>query len=191
MNTLAPATPRPVGSALKTCRSSTPGWSSAPVPKLQLEALHELLQRGSLSEAGRSVRVLFLRSEGVRDQVRSQLPGAAGEELHSAPVLMLLAEHRRVQAAPPAIARLEDDAFRRARPGARFELKRELYCLMAARSVGLESGAMYALDDPRLDAILFSNGDAQVTALCGLGRDRTDPRRFSPGLTSRSRCEIL
>ena len=191
MTTIAPASAPPVATGLEACQSLHARWSSGIAPRRQLEALFDLVRRGPFSESGRPIRVLFLQSDSARGLLRPHLVGPAAETFDAAPVLMVLAELRPLYATRGAAAPLGDAPARFAKPSPRFALKRELYFLMAARSVGLEAGPMSLLDDPRLDIAFFPDGSAQVTALCGLGRDPADPQRFNPGLTPRSRCEFL
>lgn len=190
MNTFMPAPPTPKATDPKVRPWSNSGLRSGPACEAQLEALYELMNRGPMSESGRSIRVLFLESERARGLLLAHLCGAVAEELYSAPVLMLLAELRTVHAIETAV-RLGDEPPRFAKPGSRFALKRELYILMAARSVGLDAGPMSLLDDVKLDAAFFPDGSGQVTAFCGVGRDPSDPERFSRGLTPRSHCAVL
>jgi 3-hydroxypropanoate dehydrogenase len=182
----------------RTYRGSDQAWLPTPVSDAQLHALYELFKLGPTSANCSPARVVFVRSEAARAQLRDALSpgnlaqtmaapvtaiiGTDGEFYEHLPKLFPYADARSWFVGNAALA--QETAFRNASlQGA--------YLMLAARALGLDCGPMSGFDREKMDAAFFPGTAVKTNFICSLGygnRDTLTPR--GPRLGFDEACRI-
>jgi len=151
-------------------------WQKKDVPEALLHELYELLKWGPTSANCSPARLVFVKSPEAKAKLRAALAPGNVEKTMAAPVTVIvgqdLAFHEKLpQLFPHADARswfegnaalIEATAFRNASlQGA--------YLILAARALGLDTGAMSGFDAAKLDAAFFAGTTVKSNFLVNLG----------------------
>ncbi|MBC7799683.1 MAG: malonic semialdehyde reductase [Gemmatimonadaceae bacterium] len=151
-------------------------WQDRPVPDAKLEELYDLLKFAPTSANSSPARFVFVRTAEGKAKLKETLSPGNIEKTMTAPVVAIVAydtafydklpflfphaDARSWFSGNPAFA--ETTAFRNGSlQGA--------YLIMAARAVGLDTGAMSGFDNAKLDGLFFSGTTWKSNFLVNLG----------------------
>ncbi len=173
-------------------------WQDRPVPDATLQELYDLLKWGPTSANGMPGRFVFLRTPEAKEKLRPALSAGNLEKMLSAPVVCVVAHDLKFYDKlpylfPHADARswfagnerlAETTAFRNG-------TLQGAYLIMAARSLGLDTGPMSGFDNAKVDAAFFAGTDWRSNFLVNLGYG--DPSGLfdrSPRLSFDEACRL-
>jgi len=151
-------------------------WSDRPVQRETLEAIYQIMASGPTSMNTCPARIVFVISRDGKDRLARSLKPANVAKMQAAPVTAILAydlefwthlpflfphEDRRpmFQGKP---AHIEATAFRNS-------TLQGAYCMIAARAVGLDVGAMSGFSNEAVDEEFFSGTSLKSNFLINLG----------------------
>jgi 3-hydroxypropanoate dehydrogenase len=176
------------------------GWLARPVDDEKLFHIYDLMKMAPTSANCSPARILFLRSDAAKQRLQPGISAGNIDKVMSAPVVAIIAYDTRFYdllpqlfphnpgmrtlfAEKPELA--ETTAFRNSSlQGA--------YFMLAARSLGLDCGAMSGFDAAKLNREFFPDGQCKVNFLCNLGygdASKLFPR--SPRLAFGQACSLL
>lgn len=177
------------------------GWQQKPVSDAQLRAIHQLMKWGPTSANSQPARIVFVRTKEGKERLRPALSAGNTEKTMSAPVTAIMAydtqfyEHLPQQfphdqtaiywfkgEGKEAVAHAT--AFRNA-------TLQGAYLIVAARSLGLDIGAMSGIDNAKVDAAFFPDGRFKSNFLCNIGYG--DPSKLfgrSPRFSFEEACTL-
>tara|TARA_R110002124_G_scaffold91271_2_gene232447 strand:- start:23545 stop:24135 length:591 start_codon:yes stop_codon:yes gene_type:complete len=152
------------------------GWQDLPVADSLLEQLYDLVKMGPTSANCSPARLVFVRTRQGKEMLKPCLSSGNLEKTMSAPVTVIVAYDSRFYDAlpelfPHADARswftgspelIHETAFRNSSMQA-------AYLIMAARSLGLDTGPMSGFDANALDQAFFSDSHWKSNLLINLG----------------------
>jgi 3-hydroxypropanoate dehydrogenase len=151
-------------------------WQAKDVPDALLHELYDLLKWGPTSANSSPARFVFIKSAEAKAQLKATLSPGNVDKTMGAPVTVIVAQDmafydKLPQLFPHADARswfagndalIETTAFRNA-------TLQGAYLIMAARSLGLDTGAMSGFDNAKLDAAFFAGTTVKSNFLINLG----------------------
>jgi 3-hydroxypropanoate dehydrogenase len=151
-------------------------WQKKDVPDALLHELYELTKWGPTSANCSPARFVFVKSPEGKAKLKEALAPGNVEKTMSAPVTVIVGQdmafHDKLpQLFPHADARswfagnaalIESTAFRNS-------TLQGAYLIMAARSLGLDTGAMSGFDAGKLDAAFFAGTAVKSNFLINLG----------------------
>ena len=174
-------------------------FTDEPVTDDQLRHLFDLLKMGPTSANTSPARFLFLRTPASKERLKPALSEGNLAKTMKAPVTVIVAidphfydhlpklfPHADAKAwftSSPALA--EETAFRNA-------TLQGAYLILAARAMGLATGAMSGFDKAKVDEIFLSDRGWKSNFLVNLGHGSTEglfPR--SPRFTFDEACVLL
>ena len=151
-------------------------WQKKDVPDALLHQLYDLVKWAPTSANSSPARFVFVKSPEAKAKLKEALAPGNVEKTMTAPVTVIVAQDmafydKLPQLFPHADARswfagndalIESTAFRNASlQGA--------YLIMAARALGLDTGAMSGFDAAKLDATFFAGTTVKSNFLVNLG----------------------
>jgi 3-hydroxypropanoate dehydrogenase len=152
------------------------GWTDKPVGDETLTALYDLTKMGPTSANCSPARFVFVRSPEAKEKLRPALSSGNLEKTMAAPVTVIAAidsefyeklpvlfphaDARSWFTSSPAVA--EETAFRNATLQAG-------YLILAARALGLDTGAMSGFDKGKVDEAFFAGTTWKSNFLINLG----------------------
>ncbi|MGL6290654.1 MAG: malonic semialdehyde reductase [Silanimonas sp.] len=151
-------------------------WQAKDVPDALLHELYDLLKWGPTSANSSPARFVFVKSAEAKAKLKATLSPGNVDKTMSAPATVIVAQDmafydKLPQLFPHADARswfagndalIETTAFRNA-------TLQGAYLIMAARSLGLDTGAMSGFDNAKLDAAFFAGTTVKSNFLINLG----------------------
>lgn len=159
------------------------GWTDDPVSDETLKALYDLVKMGPTSANCSPARFVFVRSAAAKEKLRPALSSGNLEKTMAAPVTVIAAidnefyeklpelfphaDARSWFTSSPAVS--EETAFRNATLQAG-------YLILAARALGLDTGAMSGFDKGKVDAAFFAGTTWKSNFLINLGHG--DPSKL-------------
>lgn len=159
------------------------GWADKPVSDETLRALYDLTKMGPTSANCSPARFVFVRSAEAKEKLKPALSSGNLEKTMAAPVTVIAAidaefyeklpelfphaDARSWFTSSPAVA--EETAFRNATLQAG-------YLILAARALGLDTGAMSGFDKGKVDAAFFAGTTWKSNFLINLGHG--DPSKL-------------
>ena len=152
------------------------GWQAKPVDDTLLKQLVELVLLGPTSANSSPGRFVFVKSPEAKEKLRPALSAGNLEKTMAAPVTVIVAMdmafHEHLPKLFPHVdARswfagndkvIADTAFRNA-------TLQGGYLIMAARALGLDTGAMSGFDAAKVDAAFFAGTTVKANFLVNLG----------------------
>ncbi|EHL97023.1 nitroreductase family protein [Acetobacteraceae bacterium AT-5844] len=151
-------------------------WQDRPVPESKLRELYDLLKMAPTSANASPARFVFITSQEGKEKLKPALSSGNLEKTMSAPVTVIVAYDtafydKLPQLFPHADAKswftsspafAEQTAFRNGSlQGA--------YLILAARAVGLDTGAMSGFDNAKVDAAFLEGTGWKSNFLVNLG----------------------
>jgi len=175
------------------------GWLPDPVEPKLLQDLYDLVKLGPTSANCSPARLVFLTTPAAKQRLLPALMPGNVPQVQQAPVTAVVAwdnefHEKLPRLFPYADARawftgnaklIHDTAFRNSSlEGA--------YLILAARSLGLDTGPMSGFDPAKLDAEFFPNGKWNSNFICNLGYgDPSSLHPRAPRLEFDEACQIL
>lgn len=173
-------------------------WQDRPVPDATLEEVYNLLKWAPTSANSSPARFVFIRTPEGRAKLKQALSPGNVEKTMTAPVTVIVAhdvefyeklpflfphaDARSWFAGNPAFA--ETSAFSNG-------TLQGAYLMMAARSVGLDAGAMSGFDNARVDELFLAGTTWKSNFLVNLGYgDPTGLFPRSPRLSLDEACRF-
>lgn len=175
-------------------------WRGQSVTDELLQDIYNIMRMGPTSANSSPLRVLFLKSDGAKERLRSHLDSGNVAKTMKAPITALFAYDVQFYENLPhlfpfADAKLwfegkhqliEETAFRNGNlQGA--------YFIIAARACGLDCGPMSGFSKEGVDKEFFPEGRLKSNFLCNLGYGDSEglPGPRAPRLSFDEACRIL
>jgi len=174
------------------------GWQDKPVTDEQLHALYDLWKMGPTSANCSPARIVFVRSPEAKKKLEPCLSEGNRVKTMTAPVTAIIGMDMEFYEKLPKLflhadARswftgnqrmIDDTAFRNSSlQGA--------YLILAARALGIDTGAMSGIDKAKIDETFFAGTPIRTNFVCNLGYG--DPAHIfprSPRLPFDEACRI-
>lgn len=174
------------------------GWAETPVEDSLLNDMWDLVRMAPTSANCAPARIVFVKSDAAKQQLKSCLMDGNIDKTMAAPVTAIIGHdmefyEKLPQLFPHTDARawfagndelIETTAFRNG-------TLQGAYLLMAARSLGLDCGPMSGFDNAQVDEIFFEGTQVRSNFLCNIGYGTQDdlfPR--SPRFEFEEACRI-
>lgn len=174
------------------------GWRDEPVSDAQLQQLYDLVRMGPTSANCSPARFVFVRSAAGKEKLKPCLSSGNLEKTMSAPVTVIVAYDKAFYQHLPALFPHADarswftssPAFAE-QTALRNSSMQAAYLILAARAMGLDSGAMSGFDAGKLDAAFFADSTWTSNLLINLGHGNPD-KLFArlPRLSFDDACQL-
>ncbi|MBX9594499.1 MAG: malonic semialdehyde reductase [Roseomonas sp.] len=174
-------------------------WRDTPVPPETLRALYDLLKWGPTSANSSPARFAFITSDEAKAKLKETLSPGNIEKTMTAPVTVIVAHDPKFYDQLP---KLFPHADARSWFAGNWSLAdatamrngtlQGAYLMLAARSLGLDVGAMSGFDNMKVDDAFFADTGWKSNFLVNLGHGDSEgvfPR--SPRLDFDEACRIL
>ncbi len=173
-------------------------WQNRDVPDAVLHQIYNLTKMGPTSANCSPLRIVYVKSPAAKEKLLACLDKGNIDKTKSAPVTAILAYDVQFYELLPQLfphtdakswfagndALIQETAFRNSSiQGA--------YFMLAARSLGLDCGAMSGFDKKKCDAAFFPDGRFKSNFLCNIGYgDASKLFQQSPRLSFDQACKI-
>jgi 3-hydroxypropanoate dehydrogenase len=175
-------------------------FTDQPVTDEELRALHALLKQGPTSANCSPARFLFLRTDAARRKLSPALSAGNLEKTMAAPVTVVVAYDPRFYEKLPRLFPHNPDAMSwftsndglAATTAFRNGTLQGAYLILAARSLGLDTGPMSGFDNDMVDELFLADRGWRSNFLCNIGHG--DPAGLyprSPRLDFDEACVLL
>jgi len=175
-------------------------WNDEPVSDETLHALYDLLKFGPTSANCSPARFLFLRTKEAKERLAPALSSGNLAKTMAAPVTAIVAYDPKFFEKLPKLFPHNPDAVSwftsndslAATTAFRNGTLQGAYLIMAARSLGLDTGAMSGFDNAKVDAEFLSGYGWRSNFLVNIGHG--DPEGLfnrSPRLDFDEACRLL
>jgi 3-hydroxypropanoate dehydrogenase len=175
------------------------GWLAKPVTDDQLRKVYEIMKWGPTSSNSQPGRIVFIRTREGKEKLRPALSSGNTEKTMAAPVTAIVAydtrfyEHlpRTFPHNPTAITWFKGEGREAVAHATAFRngSLQGAYLIVAARSLGLDCGAMSGFDNAKVDAAFFADGRFKSNFLCNIGYgDHAKLFNRSPRLSFEEAC---
>jgi 3-hydroxypropanoate dehydrogenase len=152
-------------------------WKSDPVSDETLRELYDLLKWGPTSANSSPARFVFVRSKEGKEKLAPALSSGNLEKTMSAPVTVIVAYDPKFYEKLPQLFPHNPDAISwftsndslAATTAFRNGTLQGAYLMIAARAMGLDTGAMSGFDNATVDAAFFSHNGWRSNFLVNLG----------------------
>jgi 3-hydroxypropanoate dehydrogenase len=156
-------------------------WTDEGVSDDDLKALYELVKLGPTSANCSPARFVFIRTPEGKEKLKPALSGGNIEKTMAAPVTVIVAHdplfyQHLPKLFPPADAKAwfsgnpdlaEETAFRNS-------TLQGAYLIVAARALGIDSGAMSGFDKTKVDRAFFNESGWKSNFLVNLGHGQPE-----------------
>ena len=177
------------------------GWLPKPVTDDQLRAIYDIMKWGPTSANTQPARIVFVRTPEGKERLRPALSAGNTDKTMSAPVTAIVAydtqfyEHlpRTFPHDPTAIHWFKGEGKEAVAAATAFRngTLQGAYLMIAARSLGLDCGAMSGFDNAKVDEAFFSDGRHKTNFLCNIGYgDHSKLFDRSPRLSFEDVCTL-
>jgi 3-hydroxypropanoate dehydrogenase len=175
-------------------------FTDQPVTDAELRALHDLLKIGPTSANCSPARFLFLRTQEAKQKLAPALSSGNLEKTMAAPVTAIIAYDPKFYDKLPKLFPHNSDATAwfssneslAATTAFRNGTLQGAYLIMAARALGLDTGAMSGFDNAMVDELFLAERGWRSNFLCNIGHG--DPAGLfprSPRLDFDEACALL
>ncbi len=151
-------------------------WQDRPIADSKLEELYDLLKYGPTSANSSPARFVFVRTAEGKANLKEALSGGNIEKTMTAPVTVIVAHDPKFYDQLPKLfphadarswfagndALAETTAFRNG-------TLQGAYLMLAARALGIDSGAMSGFDNATVDALFFADSGWKTNFMVNLG----------------------
>lgn len=152
-------------------------FQSTPIDDAMLHSLVDLMKWGPTSMNAQPGRIVFVRSAEAKEKLKGALMGGNVDKTMAAPVTAIVAydtefhEHLPTQfaAMPGARDMFHGNTGLIETTGLRNSSLQGAYLILAARALGIDSGAMSGFDNAAIDAAFFPEGKWKSNFLINLG----------------------
>ncbi|MBS0539449.1 MAG: malonic semialdehyde reductase [Proteobacteria bacterium] len=177
------------------------GFQDKPVSDAQLRALYDIMKWGPTSANSQPARIVFVRTKEGKEKLKPALSAGNTAKTMSAPVTVIVAYDTRFhEHLPKQFPHDQTASSWFSGPGKeqvafttafRNGTLQGAYLMMAARSLGLDVGAMSGFDNAKVDAAFFPDGRFKSNFLCNLGYgDHSKLFNRSPRLSFEEACTL-
>ena len=175
-------------------------WTDQPVTDDELRELHGILKQGPTSANSSPARFLFLRTTQAKEKLAPALSSGNRDKTMSAPVTVIVAYDPKFYHKLPQLFPHNPDAMSwfvsnnslAATTAFRNGTLQGAYLILAARAIGLDTGAMSGFDNALVDELFLADYGWRSNFLCNLGHG--DPVGLfprSPRLDFGEACVLL
>lgn len=175
MTEQAPLDAAALDQLFRTARSQNK-WQDRPLPDSKLEELFDLLKMGPTSANSSPARFVFIRTPEGKANLKAALSGGNIEKTMTAPVTVIVAHDSKFYDQLPKLfphadarswfagneALAETTAFRNG-------TLQGAYLMLAARALGIDSGAMSGFDNAKVDELFLAGTGWKSNFLVNLG----------------------
>ncbi|MBN8929876.1 MAG: malonic semialdehyde reductase [Rhodospirillales bacterium 69-11] len=152
-------------------------WSDRPVSDETLQELYDLMKFGPTSANSSPARFVFVRSKEGKEKLAPALSSGNMEKTMSAPVVAIVAYDPKFYEKLPKLFPHNPDATSwftsndalAATTAFRNGTLQGAYLIIAARALGLDTGAMSGFDNAKVDAAFFADNGWRSNFLVNLG----------------------
>ena len=152
-------------------------WHDTPVSDETLLALYDILKFGPTSANSSPARFVFIRTKEGKDRLAPALSAGNTEKTNSAPVTAIVAYDPKFFEKLPKLFPHNPDAISwftgndslAATTAFRNGTLQGAYLMIAARSLGLDTGAMSGFDNAKVDAEFFAYNGWRSNFLVNIG----------------------
>ena len=152
------------------------GWQDLPVADSLLEQIYDLVKMAPTSANCSPARFAFVRTPQGKERLKPCLSSGNREKTMSAPVSVIVAyDSRFYDALPELFPHADARSWFTGSPEISYETAfrnssmQGAYFIMAARSMGLDTGPMSGFDAEALDRAFFSDSHWKSNMLINLG----------------------
>src|ERR1700722_4451670 len=175
-------------------------FTDEPVTDDELRELHNLLKQGPTSANSSPARFLCLRTKEAKQKLAPALSSGNHDKTMAAPVTAIVAYDPKFYEKLPTLFPHNPDAMSwftsndslAATTAFRNGTLQGAYLILAARALGLDTGAMSGFDNAKVDAEILADRGRRSNFLVNLGRG--DPEGVfarSPRLSFDEACVLL
>jgi nitroreductase len=174
-------------------------WTADPVPQTQLRALYDLLKMGPTSANCCPARFVFVASAEGKDKLARCVSEGNVIKVRQAPVTAIIAmDEKFYEKVPflfphkPEIAEVFKDPKMGTTTMFRNATLQGAYLILAARSLGLDTGPMSGFSNEKVDEAFLAGTSYKSNFLCSLGIG-TQEYLFarSPRLSFEEACRVV
>nr|WP_294503722.1 malonic semialdehyde reductase [uncultured Rhodopila sp.] len=152
-------------------------WQDTPVSDETLHTLYDLLKWGPTSANSSPARFVFIRSKEGKEKLRPALSAGNLEKTLAAPVTVIVAYDPKFYEHLPRLFPHNKDAISwfagndslAATTAFRNGTLQGAYLIIAARSLGLDTGPMSGFDNAKVDAAFFGGNGWRSNFLVNIG----------------------
>ena len=174
-------------------------WVDKPISDETLHELYDILKFGPTSANSSPARFVFIRTKEGKDKLAPALSSGNMEKTLSAPVTVIVAYDPKFFEKLPTLFPHNLDAISwftsndslAATTAFRNGTLQGAYLMIAARSLGLDTGAMSGFDNAKVDAAFFGSSGWRSNFLVNLGQgDPSGVFNRSPRLPFEEACVL-
>jgi 3-hydroxypropanoate dehydrogenase len=174
-------------------------WQDRPIADARLEELYELLKYGPTSANSSPARFVFVRTAEGKAKLKHALSAGNMEKTMTAPVTVIVAYDPKFYDLLPKLFPHNPDArswFAGSEKLAETTAFRNgtlqgAYLMLAARALGIDSGAMSGFDNAKVDELFFAETGWKSNFLVNLGYgDPSGLFERSPRLSFDEACRL-
>jgi 3-hydroxypropanoate dehydrogenase len=175
-------------------------FTDQPVTDEEIRALYDLLRMGPTSANSSPARFLFLRTPEAKQKLAPALSSGNHDKTMAAPVTAIVAYDPKFYEKLPYLFPHNADARSwftsneslAATTAFRNGTLQGAYLILAARAVGLDTGAMSGFDNAKVDELFLADRGWRSNFLCNLGHGDPDGLfARSPRLDFDEACVLL
>lgn len=173
-------------------------WLDKDVSDQQLEEIYELMKMGPTAANSCPIRIIFVKSQEAKKQLKEHLDQGNIEKSMSAPVVAIFAmDLEFYEKLPLLFPHTDARSWYAGKPekiskvAERNSMLQGAYFILAARSMGLDTGPMSGFNNISLDQEFFSDGKLKSLFICALGygnKEKLYPR--GPRLSFNEVCTV-
>ena len=174
-------------------------WAQRDLPEGIFEQLYDLVKFGPTSANSCPARFVFVRSLEAKERLRPHLSPGNVDKTMAAPCCIIVAYDRKFYDKMPELVPYRDvrpmfvaDEAKAQESAFRNSSLQGGYLILAARALGLDTGAMQGFNRDGVDAEFFPDGQWTANFLLNIGygdREKLFPRM--PRLSFETACRVL
>ena len=177
------------------------GWLDRPVTDDQLRAIYDLAKWGPTSANTQPARFVFVRTPAGKERLRPALSAGNTDKTMSAPVTVIVAYDTQFYEHLPKHFPHDQTAIHWFKGEGKEEVAsttafrngtlQGAYLMIAARSLGLDCGAMSGFNNAVVDENFFPDGRFKTNFLCNIGYgDESKIFARSPRMAFEDACTL-
>ena len=174
-------------------------WLDRPVDEALLRELYDLAKLAPTSANSQPMRLVFVKSREAKERLKPALAPGNVEKTMAAPVTAIVAHDLEFyERLPKLMPHVDARSWFANRPAEQIDRAafqgssmQGAYLILAARALGLDTGAIGGFDNAKVDAAFFAGGTLRSNFLVNLGygdREGLYPR--NPRLDFDEACRI-
>jgi 3-hydroxypropanoate dehydrogenase len=157
-------------------------WQAREIPDAILKELVDLMKMGPTANNSLPARIVFVKSKAAKERLKPHLSPGNVDKTMAAPATAILAHDLKFYEHPPKgqdpLQGFADNPQRAQMVAFRNGSLQGGYFMLAARALGLDTGAMSGFDNAGVDKEFFPGAEVKSNFLCNLGY--ADPAGLRP-----------